>query len=178
MSGFSRPLHQFINGLDETYAGDNLNVTTFEQLDIDLVMFLDIDAHLHWALFLTDETMDDQLLEQLEINPVVAAALITHSQTDSVVEGVIATRLGPLMISSRPIVRDELKGPIAGSLILGRLLDAKHVKSLQERTELDLGFIPLDDPEITRLRQNVSRDEDGYFQRIESEFERFDYVEI
>jgi len=170
--------HQFISGLDDSYLDANLNVATFEQLDIDLVMFRDLNAHLHWGMFLTEVSTDDLLLEQLDISPAAANELVSHLDNEAVVAGLIETRIGPLMVSSRPIVKNEFAGPIAGTLILGQLLDSKHVKSLQDRTEVDLGFLPIDDPEIVRLKQSNGATDADYFKRIESEIARFDYVQI
>src|SRR5579862_1706240 len=52
--------------------------------------------------------------------------------------GIVRLPRGPMLISGRPVSTTEGKGPLLGSLIMGRYLDAGEVKRLGERTHLSV----------------------------------------
>ena len=57
--------------------------------------------------------------------------LLTHPAVDSHREGLFMTRLGLMMISSQPIIVSPSQGPIAGTLVFGRLLNDDRVASIR-----------------------------------------------
>jgi len=61
------------------------------------------------------------------------------------VSGIVSLPEGPMLVASRPILTTAGKGPIRGSLIMGRYLDAAEVNCLGERTHLSVTLLRLDD---------------------------------
>ncbi len=170
--------HRFILGHDENYVEDNLGASTFEQIDIDVVLFLDIDSRLHWGLLFEDETDDRKLLDELQVSESVRQVLLTHESTDSVVHGMISTRFGPLILSSRPIVRNKYVGPIAGTLIFGQFLDVERLAILQDRTEVDLAFLARRDPEVRGVQDEANTLLSSAHWQVATEDSRIDYLEM
>lgn len=70
--------------------------------------------------------------------------LMQHSDPNRSLSGVLSLPDGPMMIISRPILTSEGKGPIRGTLIVGRYLDSSEVGRLAELTRLPLSIQPLD----------------------------------
>ncbi len=64
--------------------------------------------------------------------------LLQHPAPESSVAGVLLVRQGPMLIASRPLVTSEGKGPIRGTLIFGRFLDADQVARLSRIARLPL----------------------------------------
>lgn len=74
--------------------------------------------------------------------------LVTHQDTESSYTGTIVLPEGPMMISSHPILTSEDEGPIRGTLIIGRYLDAAKVDELAEITLLSITIHKFNDPQV------------------------------
>jgi len=73
------------------------------------------------------------------------SVLKNHNETDNRVSGILMTRDGPILLSSRPIITTEESGPIIGTLICGRYLDFLEVEKLKDSTFLSLEIIDVND---------------------------------
>ena len=62
--------------------------------------------------------------------------LLRHDTLDSQICGLVPTKVGPLLVASRPITTSNRKGPIRGSVILGRFID----EMLLDEIQLDLAL--------------------------------------
>ncbi len=62
--------------------------------------------------------------------------------------GIMATPEGVLMISSRPVITSERKGPIRGALVVGRYLNADELERLAKLVQMPLTFRVLTDRKI------------------------------
>jgi signal transduction histidine kinase/DNA-binding response OmpR family regulator len=76
--------------------------------------------------------------------------------------GIVLLSAGPMLVASEPILTTAAKGPIHGSLIMGRYLDGTEIKRLSEGTHLAVTLLRLNDsrtppdllsPGPTRLEQ-------------------------
>jgi sensor domain CHASE-containing protein len=136
--------HAYARGDNPGFPKSNLNVTTMANLDIDLLLVYDDKGEVLWRHLLqkdlTDGTGDHDALEILRRDNPKSGKLIYHSQLESYVEGLVQTGLGPMMLSSRPIITSEKTGPIVGTMIMGRFIDAATREALRERTEVDLSW--------------------------------------
>jgi signal transduction histidine kinase len=62
--------------------------------------------------------------------------------------GIVWLPQGPMLVASRPVLTSAGKGPIRGSLIMGRYLDAVEVKRLGERTHLSVTLLRVNDARL------------------------------
>lgn len=69
--------------------------------------------------------------------------LLKKITADSAIKGIITIPTGILMITSRPVLTSEYKGPAHGALIMARYLDALELKTIAERTKRSLYVLPL-----------------------------------
>jgi signal transduction histidine kinase len=70
--------------------------------------------------------------------------LLQHPQLTSEVKGLIGTPHGPLLVFAKPILTNDLKGPPAGTIIMGRFLDKSAVARLADQTKLPLNILSAD----------------------------------
>ncbi|OGV76056.1 MAG: hypothetical protein A3K19_02400 [Lentisphaerae bacterium RIFOXYB12_FULL_65_16] len=63
--------------------------------------------------------------------------------------GIMLTELGPLLVVSRPILTSQGTGPVRGTLVFGRFLDAGIVKTLSTQTHVNFELLALDSPRLT-----------------------------
>jgi signal transduction histidine kinase len=64
--------------------------------------------------------------------------LLPGSRGETGREGLLRTPMGPMLVAARPILTSENRGPSRGTLIMGRLLDARRVQSVADRALIDL----------------------------------------
>jgi len=74
--------------------------------------------------------------------------LLHHVDTRSGFTGTLLLPEGAMLVASRPILTADGKGPIHGTLIMGRYLDWREVNSLAEITHLPITLRRFDDPRI------------------------------
>jgi signal transduction histidine kinase len=96
-----------------------------------------------------------------------------HESMDDKVTGILSAPEGLFIVSSRPILTSEKKGPIMGALICGRLLDALELEKLKETTFLSLEIHDLNglsgDSELSGVVSKLSSGETVAVERPSSE---------
>src|SRR5690606_3920899 len=76
-------------------------------------------------------------------NPLLGR-LISHSTLESRNDGLLRTALGPMLVSSQPIITSAKEGPIAGTMIMAQFFDKKRLQAVQARTEVAVDWYPAD----------------------------------
>jgi len=141
--------YAFIADANDDYVKSNLVDETFADIRLNLISFMDTSGKpvLVKAFDLKNDeqmpvprTVEDQLSGN--------SPLLRHTSTDSSLSGIIVNPEGPMLIVSEPIVTSEEGGPIRGTLIMARHLDASGIKHLAQTTQLSLSMYQFDDPQI------------------------------
>ncbi|MBU2535554.1 MAG: HAMP domain-containing protein [Chloroflexi bacterium] len=140
--------YAFIAGPGEGYIRSNLTDSTFAELGLNLMLYKDPSGQ---TVFGKAFDLEDE--EEIPLPPSVSAYLaendflVTHQDTESSYTGTIVLPEGPMMISSHPILTSEDEGPIRGTLIMGRYLDAARINELAEITLLSITIHKFNDPQ-------------------------------
>ena len=134
--------YNFATGQYPGFEDSNLNRPTLTNLDLALLAVYDVAGTLIWGEVDSgaESTGDLSILGILDPGTRTADHLITHSDPQRHTDGLINTGLGPMLISSWPITRSNGTGPIAGTMIMGQLLDDDRMARLRERTEVMLSW--------------------------------------
>ncbi len=72
-----------------------------------------------------------------------ASDLLRRPGVESPLEGVLMLPGGPMLVALSPILTGERKGPVRGTLAMGRWLNADEVSRLGQKTRLSLSIEPL-----------------------------------
>ena len=84
-------------------------------------------------------------------------SLLHHNEVNNSIAGLQKTVRGPMLITSRPIVTSQNQGPIAGTLIFGRLLTERLLTKLSDQTKVFFRLISLDNREaIDEISADIS----------------------
>lgn len=144
---------KYVRGENPGFVKSNLNLTTFANLHLDLLAVFDTEGRMIWGAVPGERALTDPaVLGVFEPGNPDFQKLITHPELDSHVEGLIDTRHGPMLVSSRPIITSAKEGPIAGTMIMGQFFDEERVQRLRQRTEVALEwFRPEAAPEVPGL---------------------------
>ncbi len=152
---------EFINDANEEYIRSNLTDSTFVELGLNLMLYIDSSGQVVFS-----KAFDLESEEEMPLPPSISAYLadhdylFTHQNTESRYTGAIVLPEGPMIISSHPILTSEDEGPVRGALIMGRYLDAAKINELAETTLLSISIYRLDDsqapPDLSVARSSIS----------------------
>ena len=112
-------LYDYALGTNAKFASEELNAVGLDRLKVDVILILGPDGRL------INETVragmpgpDGQAI------PDIGAEIRSAAEKGSVpFSGWLNTSIGPLVLASRPILKSDATGPVAGSLIMARRLD-------------------------------------------------------
>lgn len=146
--------YAFIKSLSDDYIASNLAKSTFLDNRLNLIYLCDKDGKVVWGEIHELETGNLLNLKGFpKKNFPKAHPLIFHQTKDKPLSdlrraGLIMTGYGPMLISSRPILRSNNEGPIRGYVMMGRLLGPAQVKSLSDQTHVNFRLWPINDEMI------------------------------
>jgi signal transduction histidine kinase len=131
--------YNFMKDNNSNYAEANINVASFINLRINLLMFVNTTGQLT-----ASEGFDLQNLTETappqSFNNLIGAngVLWNHTSTLSRINGLTVLPEGPLLFASRPILTSEQQGPIEGALIMARFLNSQELSHIGNTTQLPI----------------------------------------
>ena len=131
--------YAFIEDANQDYIQSNLNDSAFIMLRLNLMLFIDTSGQMVYskAFDLDNEkevTVSQGLLSYLTPGDL----LVSHSDPQDIVDGIVLLPENPMLIVSYPILTSEGEGPVRGTLIVGRYLESGEIKRLAEQIQLSL----------------------------------------
>lgn len=139
--------YKFIDDANEDYIRSNLTDSTFIELGLNLMLYIDSSGQTVFS-----KAFDLKSEEEMPLPPGISAYLadhhylVAHQDTESRYTGTIVLPESPMIIGSHPIITSEYEGPVRGTLIMGRYLDADKINELAETTLLSVSIYRIDDP--------------------------------
>jgi PAS domain S-box-containing protein len=151
----------YVHGENPSYVKTEFPATTFQQLKISFAVVLDRNGHeLFSKGFDLAHGGEIPIPGGLEDHLKPGSLLLTHDALDSKVSGILDLAGGPVLVDSRPIVTSNSQGPIAGTMIMGRVLDAAEIQHLTEMTRVPIEIeLPSDierDPSLRAASAGIS----------------------
>ncbi len=138
-------IHEYVAGRNPGFRKSNLDRPTLTNLGLDMMAIYELGGRLKWGQLLVDgEEVPLSELELLGAEDPASRLLTEHAEADHSTVGIVRTALGPLLISSQPILRSDSSGPVAGAIVMGQFLDATRIARLSERTEVDISGVLVD----------------------------------
>lgn len=133
--------YDYVRGEYAAFPDSNLDRPTLVNLGLSLLAIYDGDSRLIWGeLDHDDQPKSVEELGVLNGDTYTADFLIRHPDPAGQITGLVSTELGPMMLSSYPVVRSDGSGPIAGTMIMGQFLNDARAASLRQRTEVQLDW--------------------------------------
>ena len=163
--------YQFVIDGNEKFSDSNLVDESFSNAHLNFICFVNRERKIVWG-----EVRDHATLALIDVPDLFAAItaaecpLTGHKEVTDSLSGVLVTSQGPMLVASRPIITTRHTGPIRGSLIMGRFLDADEIKSLADRTQVALTSwtIGQDElpPEALRILDSKSRPDTTHIETL------------
>lgn len=115
--------YAFIQNRNQEFIKSNLVPGQFVNLKVNLAVFINRSGKMVYGTGFNRETkqltpVPEALIPHLQEED----RLLQHPKSDSTLSGIFLLPSGPMLISSRPILTSDGKGPIRGTVIFGRNL--------------------------------------------------------
>lgn len=141
--------YAFVQDRDERYIKENLMPNTLINLNVNFMLFFNNSKRLVYGKFINPASgknvpVPADLLNRINSTPL----LFEHSDSGSSKTGMIMVASTPVFIASRPILKNNFEGPIRGSFITGRYLDANELNTLSDVTRMNIKIGPLNDKNL------------------------------
>lgn len=139
-------IYEYVAGRNPAFQRSNLDRPTLTNLGLDMIAVYELGSRLKWGQLLVDG--EDRPLADLNVfgaDDPGSERLTAHADSGDRTVGIVQTALGPMLVSSRPILRSDDTGPAAGALVMGQFLNEARLARLRERTEVDMSWLNLTD---------------------------------
>ncbi|MEW6141962.1 MAG: CHASE4 domain-containing protein [Chloroflexota bacterium] len=163
--------YAFIQDRNPDYLESNLVHSTFENLKVNYILLFDPAGRM--AAGKGYDFKDRQALEippGLLLQLSAGSQLVSHAGVDSHKAGILVLPEGIFLLASRPILTSERKGPVRGSLVMARYLDADLMEKLSKLTGLSLSVLrtnaPDLPPEVEAARKNLQAGQTSYVEAL------------
>ncbi|RXE57176.1 hypothetical protein ABH15_03400 [Methanoculleus taiwanensis] len=137
--------YAFIEDRNEEYIGSNIVDTTFSNLGLNLMLFVNNSGQIVFseAFDLSSDT-SSPLPGEIAARIIAEERLTHHPHTMSSGSGILLLPEGPMLISSQPITTSAGEGPVRGALLMGRYLDPAMIRHLADTTQLSIALLDPD----------------------------------
>jgi len=146
--------YSFVEDSNQEYITAYLSNVSINRLKLNLMLYVHASEKIVF-----DKGYDLERGQEISLLPnfqkhLTAKTVLQHSNIKSSISGLVMLPEGPMMIASRPILNSESRGPIRGTLIMGRYLNDSAIAKLAEQTHLSVKVYRFDD---TQLPQDIQR---------------------
>ncbi|MGO9307784.1 MAG: histidine kinase dimerization/phosphoacceptor domain -containing protein [Spirochaetia bacterium] len=136
-------LYQFVTRPASGFASRAFTPEGAANLRIDVVAILNHAGALVYRRSFGTPTVEGGLAESLSAWLAAHAGRIGSANQNGSADGIVGLPQGILILVSRPIVDDLRSKPVAGTLVMGRLLDAEEVRQMGIRLLVTLSIYSL-----------------------------------
>ena len=125
--------YRFVQDRNQAYVDNNLQDDSLRTLDVDFMVFVDLNGRIAFAKSIDPDTRRDSALpaglaEYIGTRPSITR--LTDPRTP--VSGWLSLPKGTVLLSARPIVTSDLLSPIAGTLVTGYVVNTRRVGGIAQ----------------------------------------------
>jgi diguanylate cyclase (GGDEF)-like protein/PAS domain S-box-containing protein len=138
--------YDFIKKKSPEYIRINPTDKSFSELKINLMLFINSSGQVVFGKAFDLQTQREIPVPQSIQKHIFPHSLILrHPDKMSRHSGILLLPEGPMIITSRPILTSEGEGPVRGTLVFGRYLDATEIRKMTEESQYSLFLYRIDD---------------------------------
>ena len=148
--------YAFVRDGNQAFFESNLVASTFAKQRLNLLLIVNTKGKIIYGTGFdlgTNRTTPLSQAMRHYLHP--GCPLFTHADTESVLTGLLALPEGLMMFASRPILTSDYRGPIRGTLIMGRYLDVVESDRLAELTRLNIRYQSLAPQTVPQHRDRI-----------------------
>nr|WP_320192874.1 diguanylate cyclase [uncultured Desulfobacter sp.] len=154
----------FVQNKNQNYIDDNLMDSTVINLHVNFLLFVNTAGEIVYCKYLNlqsgqGEACPESLKKYLSFE---GSFILRNESKQKTLSGLAILPENPVFLASAPILTSQFKGPVMGTLIVGKYLNAPEIKRLASLTNLPLTFERLDSPTLSdpfkKAKQSLSMD--------------------
>lgn len=127
--------YNFINDKNSEYIKTNLEKTTFINLKLNLMVFINRQGGLVAGKAFDYQTKSEtEISEGLKVHIRPGSVLLDHENEISAASGILVLPEGLMLVSARPVTTSDAASPANGTLIMGRYLSDHVIEGLEQLT--------------------------------------------
>jgi diguanylate cyclase (GGDEF)-like protein len=149
--------YSFVIDRNDDYIKSTLNDETLAKQRLNLIVFLNSSASIVFSKTLDHYTMKELPFPEGLRSSIAPAGLLPVKEPETGKSGIISLDNRFMIISARPITTSEGKGPVRGTLIMGRYLDGSEIRQLSDKTHVPVNLTKYDRPFFERLAAEAKR---------------------
>ncbi|MEG4864662.1 MULTISPECIES: sensor histidine kinase [unclassified Microcoleus] len=131
--------YAFIQNGNKEFIASNLIPEGLANVRVNIALFVNTSGKIVYGTgFDSQKVKLTPVPEALKKRISLSDPLLQHPNINSSLAGILLLPSGPILIASRPIVTTKNTGPIRGTLIFGRNLDAAAIARISKITRLPL----------------------------------------
>ena len=148
--------YAFIQNRNKEFIASNLVPEGLANVRVNIAVFVNTSGKIVYGTGLDTKKLQltpvpEALKQHISLND----PLLQHPNAESSLAGIMLLPSGPVLITSRPIVTTKGTGPIRGTLVFGRNLDAAGIAKLSKITRLPLIVHSINEPQLPAEFQKV-----------------------
>ena len=149
--------YEFIDNGNKNYIDSNLVDSTFTNLNLNLIMFVNLSGNIVYEKGFDIKSEEETLIsEDMHKYIFYNGILVNNIKSGNSISGIVLLPENPMLIASEPILTSNNEGPMKGALIFGRYFDESAISSLAKKTELSIDVFRLDRPDEFNELSDVS----------------------
>ncbi len=141
-------MYQYVQHPTPSFTDSNFTSDSAANLHVDLVMVLDNSGTVIYGHSFGKGAAQPGLLESLSAWIGLHHSRVPIPDKTGTAEGIIGLRQGLLIMAARPIMDDLRTQPVAGTLVMCRLLDAEAVAKMGSQILITLAVYGVDEPTV------------------------------
>lgn len=137
--------YHFVEGKNEGFAASNIYDGVHAELAVVLIQVADLDGRV-----LLDSREPPPGSEAIELTSLPRDRLPANSPlrrtaaTEHSLKGIVRTEWGPLVVSAQPVMLNGRVGPVLGTLLMARALDAARIEAYRAETHVEFTLSAVD----------------------------------
>ncbi len=134
---------RFVLDGNAEYQKSYLGTGALESLGLNFIAFVDNHGRVVYATgYDSQKKQKTTVPTELQAHLKSGDQLLQHKGVEDSHAGLFVTEQGALFLTARPILTSQKKGPIRGTLLAGRELDARTLNKINATTHLTLSLLP------------------------------------
>lgn len=173
--------YEFMQDKNEKYVKSSLAISSFQSIDIDVMLFFNNDGSLMRAY-----TVNQDRTEFIETPKELLAILTPQSKLvdlhheDSSERGLLSIPTGILLVASHTITTSEKKGPVRGVIVLGRYLTNTTLANIENLARADATIYRypniLKDNKIREIADELKYKRDNVISKTEDKISGYRFI--
>ncbi len=134
--------YEFMKNKSQKYIDDNLTYDTYDELNIDFLIFTDLDGRIFYSKGY--DANEKNVVQDIppEIKRLINSGKLNlrNPEVRQKISGVYPTKNGMVLLAGYSIITSKFTGPARGMVLMGMYFDNNELNSLKKAIKIDVEY--------------------------------------